>query len=128
MPFPSRGDLSNPGIEPALPVLADGFFTTELWEAPLTREALIMLESEVTQSCPTLCNPWTEAHQAPPSMEFSRQEYWSGLPFTSPGDLPNPGIESVSPALWVDAVLSESPENPSRCLKKYQLNECLIFS
>ena len=42
---------------------------------------------------------WTVAHQAPLSMGFSRQEYWSGLPFPSPGDLPDPGIESVSPAL-----------------------------
>ena len=41
-------------------------------------------ESEVTQSCPTLCDPWTVAHQAPPSMGFSRQESWSGLPFPSP--------------------------------------------
>ena len=41
-------------------------------------------ESEVAQSCPTLCDPWTVAHQAPPSMGFSRQEYWSGLPFPSP--------------------------------------------
>jgi len=40
--------------------------------------------------------PWTAAHQAPLSMEFSREEYWSGLPFPSPGDLPNPGIEPVS--------------------------------
>ena len=43
--------------------------------------------------------PWTVAHQAPPSMGFSRQEYWSGLPFPSPGDLPNPGMEPVSLAL-----------------------------
>ena len=42
---------------------------------------------------------WTIVHQAPQSMEFSRQEYWSGLPFPSPGDLPNPGIEPRSPAL-----------------------------
>ena len=42
---------------------------------------------------------WTEAHQAPPSMGFFRQEYWSGLPFPSPGDLPDPGIEPRSPAL-----------------------------
>ena len=42
-------------------------------------------ESEVAQSCLTLCDPWTVAHQAPPSMGFSRQEYWSGLPFPSPG-------------------------------------------
>ena len=41
-------------------------------------------ESEVAQSCPTLSDPWTAAHQAPPSMEFSRQEYWSGLPLPSP--------------------------------------------
>ena len=43
------------------------------------------------------CDPWTVAHQAPLSMGFSRQEYWSGLPFPSPGDLPNPGMEPVSP-------------------------------
>ena len=43
--------------------------------------------------------PWTVSYQAPPSMEFSRQEYWSGLPFPSPGDLPNPGIKPRSPAL-----------------------------
>ena len=43
--------------------------------------------------------PWTAAYQAPPSMEFSRQEYWSGLPFPSPGDLPDSGIEHGSPAL-----------------------------
>ena len=43
--------------------------------------------------------PWTIAHQAPLSMEFSSQEYWSGLPFPFPGDLPDPGIEPVSPAL-----------------------------
>ena len=50
----------------------------------------------VDQSCPTLCNPWTAAHQAPLSMGFSRQEYWSGLPFPSPGDLPHPGIKPKS--------------------------------
>ena len=51
--------------------------------------------------------PWTVAYQAPPSMEFSKQEYWSGLPFPSPGNLPNPGIESRSPALQADALPSE---------------------
>ena len=51
--------------------------------------------------------PWTAAHQAPPSMGFSRQEYWSGLPFPSPGDLPDPGIEPRSPALEADALTSE---------------------
>ena len=47
------------------------------------------------------------AYQAPPSMGFSRQEYWSGLPFPSPGDLPDPGIEPGSPALGADALSSE---------------------
>jgi len=47
--------------------------------------------------------PLTVAYKAPPSMGFSRQEYWSGLPFPSPGDLPNPGIKPRSPALWADA-------------------------
>ena len=51
--------------------------------------------------------PWTVAYQAPLSMEFSRQKYWSGLLFPSPGDLPNPGIESRSPALRADTLPSE---------------------
>ena len=70
-------------------------------------------ESEVAQSCPTLCDPWTVAHQAPPSMGFSRQEYWSGLPFPSPGDLPNPGIEPRSPTLQADALTSAPPGKPN---------------
>ena len=49
--------------------------------------------------------PWTAARQAPLSMGFSRQEYWSRLPFPSSGDLPNPGIEPMSPALQVDSLL-----------------------
>ena len=53
--------------------------------------------------------PWTVAYQAPPSMGFSRQEYWSGLPFPSPGDLPDPGIEPRSPAFQADALTSEPP-------------------
>ena len=57
--------------------------------------------------------PWSVSHQTPPSMEFSRQGYWSGLPFPSPGDLPNPGIEPGSPTLQVDALPSQLPGNPS---------------
>ena len=56
--------------------------------------------------------PWTVAHQAPPSMGSSGQEYWSGLPFPSPGDLPDPGIEPRSPALQADALTSEPPGKP----------------
>ena len=53
--------------------------------------------------------PWTVAHQAPPSMGFSRRDYWSGLPFCPPGDLPNPGIKPRSPTLQADALTSEPP-------------------
>ena len=53
--------------------------------------------------------PWTVAYQAPPSMRFSRQEHWSGLPLPSPGDLPNPGIESGSPIVQADALPSKPP-------------------
>ena len=52
---------------------------------------------------------WTIVHQAPLSMEFLRQEYWRGLPFPSPGDLPNPGIEPGPPTLWTDTLPSEPP-------------------
>ena len=55
---------------------------------------------------------WTIAHQAPSSMGFSRQEYWSGLPFPSPGDLPDPGIERRSPALQADTLTSKPPGKP----------------
>ena len=61
----------------------------------------------VAQLCPTLETKWTVAYQAPLSMEFSMQEYWSGLPFPSPGDLPSPGIETgylISPVLQVDSL------------------------
>ena len=64
-----------------------------------------------------LCNsrslfvtPRTVAHQAPPSMGFSMQEYWSRLPFPSPGDLPDPGIKPGSHALQADSLLSQPPE------------------
>ena len=56
--------------------------------------------------------PWTVACQAPLSTEFSRQEYWSGKPFPSLGDLPNPGIKPESPALQADSLLSEPPGKP----------------
>ena len=57
---------------------------------------------------------WTLAHQPPPSMRFSMQEYWSGLPFPSPGDLPDPGIKYRSPALQVDTLTSEPPGQTSK--------------
>ena len=57
--------------------------------------------------------PWTVAYQAPPSMGFSRQEYWSGVPLPSPGDLPDPGIEPRSPTFQADALTSEPPRKPA---------------
>ena len=67
--------------------------------------------------------PWTVAHQAPQSMEFSRQEYWSGLPFPSPGDLPDPGIKPGSPALQADAL----PSEPQIWSIKSLQGECLLL-
>ena len=65
-------------------------------------------ESEFAQCVQHLVTPWTVAYHSP-FVGFSRQKYWSGLPFPSPGDLPNPGIEPGSPTLQVDASLSEPP-------------------
>ena len=64
------------------------------------------------KSCLTLATPWTVAHQAPLSKGFPRQEYWSGLPFPSPGDLPDPEIEPRSPTLQTEALPSESAGRP----------------
>ena len=63
---------------------------------------------------------WTVAHQAPLSMEFSRQKYWSGLPFPSPGDLPNPRIKPMFPILQMDSLPSEPPAKP---IKRNKIRE-----
>ena len=63
----------------------------------------------MAQSCLTLCNTWTIQ-----PMEFSRPEYWSGLPFPSPGDLSKPGIKPRSPTLQVDSLPAEPPEKPMK--------------
>ena len=64
-------------------------------------------ENKVAQSCPTLCNSMDIAHQAPLSLEFSRQGYQSGLQCPPPGDLPDPGIKLGSPALQADSLPTE---------------------
>ena len=66
----------------------------------------------VTQSCRALCGRWTVAHQAPLSVGFFRQEYWSGSPFPSPGHLLDPGIEPRSPALQADSLPTELQGKP----------------
>ena len=68
--------------------------------------------SSVPQSCPTLCDPWTVVFYAPLSMAFSKQEYWSGLPFPSSEDLPKPGTDLWSPELQADSLPSELPGKP----------------
>ena len=86
----------------------------------------------VSQSCPILAVLWTVVRQAPLSMEFFRQEYWSYLPFLSPGDLPHPGIKPWSPALQGDSLPSEPPGKPlSNALNETQfstLRSCVFFS
>ena len=109
LPFPPSGHLSDAGIKPMShlsPVLAGRSFTTEPPGKPSDiNEWRVKLLSHVR----LFAIPWTVAHQAHLSMEFFRQEYWSGLPFPSPGDLPYPGIKPRSPELQADALLSEPP-------------------
>ena len=80
--------------------------------AGVFEQDLMKVKVLVTQSCPTLVIPWTVAHQAPLSMEFSRQEYWSRFSFSFPGDLPKPEIKHSSPALQVDSLSTEPPGKP----------------
>ena len=75
--------------------------------------------------------PWTVASQASPSMGFSRQVYWSGLPFPSPGDLPNPGMEPRFLPLWADSLPSEPQRNlrkkSSQGMVKFHLSQSLVW-
>ena len=88
---------------------------TELYTLSALGEVAVKLLSRVR----LFATPWTVAHQALPSMGFSRQEYWSVLQFPSPGDLPDPGIEPGSPTLQADALTSE----PGSCLDTILSNE-----
>ena len=130
--FLFQGILLTQGLNPGVPhcrqipyhlshqvqVLQNKLWSQKLikWNLPSSKEKIPLTsksnitqkKSEVTQSCPTLCNPMDcIACQAPPSMGFSRQGYWIGLPFPPPGDLPDPGTEPGSPALLVDSLPSE---------------------
>ena len=70
--------------------------------------------------------PWTAACQAPLSMGFPRQKYWSGLPFPSPGDLPDPEIEPRFPALQVGFLPTERPEKASCSVTDHQINGRMV--
>ena len=104
--MPSSRGCSQPRDQTHVSCTAGRFFTTE----PLKRKKVKSL------SCVWLfATPWTVAYQVPPSMGFYRQEYWSGLPFPSPGNLPHSGIEPTSPALQADSLpLSHRGSPPLR--------------
>ena len=95
-----RGCLKGPSRD--VPGGADGKESACMWEVKLKLVHHVRL----------FATPWTVAYQASPSIRFSRQEYWSRLPFPSPGDLPDPGIEPRSPALEADAQTSEPSGKP----------------
>ena len=92
---------------------ADGFKSVWWW-------------CSVAQSCPTLVTPWTVAHKAPLCMGFPRQENWSGLPFPSLGDIPDPGIELVSSApLKEDSLPLSCLGSPSRVYSYLEISSCI---
>ena len=130
LPFPSPGNLANPEIKPGSPALwADTlpfeppgnplipvqclliFFLVDFSEECMCQRYLTCIFSSVQSLSHVrlFATPRTIAYQAPLSMGFSRQEYWSGLPCPSPRDLPDPGIEPRSPTLWADTLPSEPP-------------------
>ena len=86
----------------------------------LASPLLLLLCCSVVPS--SFATPWTVAYQAPPSMGFSRQEYWNGLPFPSPGDVPDPGIEPMSPALQADSFLLSHQRSPASSWSKFILS------
>ena len=113
IPF-SRGsprDLPDPRTEPGSPALQADSLPSE---SPGEPSALVKMKVKSLSRIRIrlFAIPWTVTYQAPPSMGFSRQEYWSGLPFPSPGDLPDPRIKPRSPALPADALTSEPPGKP----------------
>ena len=88
----------SPGNRPACP---------QSWSHPVSIETQSESESLSFSHVQLSATPWTVAHPAPLSMEFPRQEYWSGFPFPSPEDFPDPGIEPGSPALQADSLPSK---------------------
>ena len=128
LPLPSPGDLPDPGIKPRSPALeADALTSEPPGKPPLCLPLSYCLFSmshklsrKYTYACVLVsvlshfshvrlfANLWIVACQAPLSLGFSRQEYWSGLPLPSPGDLPDPGIEPGSPTLEADALTREA--------------------
>ena len=97
LPFPSLGDLSDPGIKPGSRALQVDSLPAELPGKP--ENCIERKKMKSLSRVQLFATPWTVAYHTPLSMGFSKQEYWSGLPFPSPGNLPDPGMEPRSPAL-----------------------------
>ena len=84
MPFPSAGDPPHPGIEPKSPALQEDSLPAEPPGKPMYHYAAAAAAAKSLQLCPTLCDSIDRSPPGPPSLGFSRQEHWSGLPFSSP--------------------------------------------
>ena len=125
LPFPCPGDLPNPGLALDKMRMVIMLVTRKheccflklsvkpaLCNCNVLKLRWSWVSVLVTHSCPTLSIPWTVGHQVPLSMGFSRQEYWSWLPFPSPGELPDPGIQPWSLTLQADSLPSEPPGKP----------------
>ena len=110
-PLPGKKKFPEPHYHPTCCYAWFIIDNPSSWISLLCVHVYTYLES---WSCSVVSNSLQShvAYEAPPSMEFSRQEYWSGLPFSSPGDIPNPGIKPRFPALQADALPSEPPGKP----------------
>ena len=82
---------------------------TQGWHSNPIKSVCVCVCVLVIQSCLTLCDPMDCSPKAPLSVEFSRRDYWGEMPFSSTGDLPDPGMEPRSPALQADSLPSEPP-------------------
>ena len=115
LPSPSPGDLLNPGIEPGSPALQVDSLPLSYQGSPEpTKGNCVYVFSHSVISDSLWSYGQTASCQAPLSMGFSRQEYWSGVLPPSPGDLPNPGTELASPALQADSSPLRCQGSPSR--------------
>ena len=119
--FEVRNSLANQ-------CLGLGAFTARAWVPSLAEELRsykpLKVKVKSLSRVRLIATPWTVAYQAPPSLGFSRQEYWSGLTFPSPGDLPNPGTESGSPELQADTLPSEPPQATAAAAAAKSLQLC----
>ena len=96
------------------------------WLSRWAQYNLLLLCCLVAKSCASLCDP-VDCSLPSSSMGFSRQEYWSGLPFPFPGDLPDPGIEPGFPALEADSLTSEPPGKPTHLLKRLSFSHFIFL-